>query len=137
MLNMFTFDLFIISLIYVVFVVNVVFVNRQRMFCVKVQTFPLFSCLPVFLYINLFVWFSIFVSVCLICRLLWSYGQFVLVTLDTYISNIAVLHSSFFTSPVINCCIYLRFIQTYRSLFYWIFLWQFVILRTYFLFWKL
>ena len=34
------------------------------------QAFLLFSCLPVFLHVNLFVWFLIFFSVCLICQLL-------------------------------------------------------------------
>ena len=126
MLNMFTFDLFIISLIYVVFVVNVVFVNRQRMFCVKVQTSPLFSCLPVFLYINLFVWFSIFVSVCLICRLLRSYGQFGLVILDIslilpyyivvfYFFSYKLLHLFTF-HPIISLAVLLAFFATFCDL---------------------
>ena len=47
---------------YVCFTVfaSVVFVKPGNIFvCVKMQTFSLFSCLPPFLYLNLFVWFSI------------------------------------------------------------------------------
>ena len=40
--------------------------KMRNIFCVKMQTFSLLSCQPVFLYVNVFVWFSINFSVCLI-----------------------------------------------------------------------
>ena len=51
---------------FTVFASSVVFLNSKN----------IFLCLPV---INLLVWFFMYFSVRLICPLLWSYGQFVLV----------------------------------------------------------
>ena len=45
------------------------FVNVKIIFSVIMQTFLLFSCPPVILYVNLFFWFLMYFSFCLIFQL--------------------------------------------------------------------
>ena len=88
--------------------------------------FPFIFLSARFLYINLFVWFSIFVSVCLICRLLRSYGQFGLVILDIslilpyyivvfYFFSYKLLHLFTF-HPIISLAVLLAFFATFCDL---------------------